>query len=811
MLFDSKGLYLLCKQGGCPRTFHSFDSFRKHLSREQSEQSNHDCTHENADSYANYFVEDTSNPHNDIPDETCSILGEDRESVPEHNIQTDLSKHAAILILQLLSDTNITYASLQRVVSGTSTLLKEVVGHLHSVTKVFLENYDPERGAEGSGALMSEFESCKEIFSELSTRYKQEKYISHHFKVIKPKPVLLGHRFESLVDSQTGQTNQVAVRETFQYVSILETLEMLLRSKFVQYEVLNGHISVDGCMRDYCDGEMFQKHPLFAVEKGAIQINLFFDEVEVTNPLGSKTGIHKLGAFYFVLKNLPPRFNASLGNIHLLAMCNCVDIKKYGFDPILAPFMEELHKLESDDGVTFQVDKDKYFTLRGSLALVSADNLGGNSLFGFVESFSANMPCRVCTGNKDEFQTKFIGEQFQLRSKREHNEHVEQSSRNPASCSTSGVKRQCILNTSKFFHVTSNFCPDVMHDVLEGIAPMEVKLVLKALIYDAQLFTLDQLNLKLSCHSYGFSDKPNKPSQIMPHTLKSSDHSLKQRASQMWCLIRVLPFLIGDFIPKGNRFWELILKLRKIMDIVFAPKVTKGQCIFLRSLIEEHHTHFKSVFPDVKLIPKHHFLVHYPFMMDQVGPLVHTWCMRFEAKHMFAKRLSAVVCCFKDICKTVTERHQMSHCGKWFLESSNAIEAAMSVPDVTPCQVCDIDGFQLLLQDISGLSAEDEIHVADLITYFGTVYRVGMAVAVDILNECPKFCRIKSILLIGQSIYLHGDSWEVSHFEEHLHSFAVHRDQNDIFTKLENLVDFHPLHVNLVGNVSYITLKYELM
>ncbi|PIK39350.1 hypothetical protein BSL78_23814 [Apostichopus japonicus] len=262
----------------------------------------------------------------------------------------------------------------------------------------------------------------------------------------------------------------------------------------------------------------------------------------------------------------------------------------------------------------------------------------------------------------------------------------------------------------------------------------------------------------------------------MQHTLKSNDNSLKQRAAQMWCLLRVVPLLIGEYIPRGNCFWELILKLRKITDIICAPKVTRGQCVYLKSLIEDHHSHFKRVFPDVSFIPKHHFLVHYPFLMLQVGPVVHMWCMRFEAKHMYAQRLSGVICCFKDICKTVTQRHQISHCGKWFLSSNDNAEASLCVANVTPCQVCDICGFETLLQNVAGLSAEDELDVADHIVYFGTMYRAGMVVVIDTVNESPIFCRIISILLVGQLVYIHGEVWEACYFDEHLHSYSVQKE-----------------------------------
>lgn len=46
---------------------------------------------------------------------------------------------------------------------------------------------------------------------------------------------------------------------------------------------------------DFCDGDVFAKHPLFSVHRDALQILLYYDEVEICNPLGSKVKVHKLG------------------------------------------------------------------------------------------------------------------------------------------------------------------------------------------------------------------------------------------------------------------------------------------------------------------------------------------------------------------------------------------------------------------------------------------------------------------------------------------------------------------------------------
>ena len=57
-------------------------------------------------------------------------------------------------------------------------------------------------------------------------------------------------------------------------------------------------------MRDYCDGSLFAKHPLFSTDPCALQIILYYDDIDVCNPIGSKSTIHKLGTLETVLTQI---------------------------------------------------------------------------------------------------------------------------------------------------------------------------------------------------------------------------------------------------------------------------------------------------------------------------------------------------------------------------------------------------------------------------------------------------------------------------------------------------------------------------
>lgn len=52
-------------------------------------------------------------------------------------------------------------------------------------------------------------------------------------------------------------------------------------------------------LEDFCDGTLFKSHELFSQKPLALQLIIYYDDVEVCNPLGSYRGVHKLGKLDF--------------------------------------------------------------------------------------------------------------------------------------------------------------------------------------------------------------------------------------------------------------------------------------------------------------------------------------------------------------------------------------------------------------------------------------------------------------------------------------------------------------------------------
>lgn len=88
-------------------------------------------------------------------------------------------------------------------------------------------------------------------------------------------------------------------------------------------------------------------------------------------------------------------------------------------------------------------------------------------------------------------------------------------------------------------------------------------------------------------------------------------------ATQMWCLARLLPMMIGDKVPHDDEHWKNFTLLLTILDYVFAPVISTDCVAHLKELICEHHQAFKELYPTCSIIPKMHYMIHYPECIEK--------------------------------------------------------------------------------------------------------------------------------------------------------------------------------------------------
>jgi hypothetical protein len=166
--------------------------------------------------------------------------------------------------------------------------------------------------------------------------------------------------------------------------------------------------------------------------------------------------------------------------------------------------------------------------------LLSAGNLGANSILGYVESFKANYFCRLCCASKEQCHNMVCERSDIIRTKEQHAEYVKEEYDRQNESHTYVVKRNSIFYELKYFNVAENQTIDIMHDILEGIFQYELKLVLNHCIF-SNVFTENTVNRRINAYDYGISESSDKP---ISYNLIKPGKDLGLSAAQSWCLAR---------------------------------------------------------------------------------------------------------------------------------------------------------------------------------------------------------------------------------------------------------------------------------
>lgn len=198
----------------------------------------------------------------------------------------------------------------------------------------------------GSTAFKAAFDKIHH--QEQLTRYRLETTWDKFFPTVMPKEVILNRADPSynwINDPQLGKIMD-EVFEIGYFIPFLQSLEQFLSIKMVYEAVMlsfrqsfkkntaaNDNQQQEVSYSDVWDGKYLKCHPLFIRHNGHILcIQVYMDEVETGNPLGSKKGKHKVCVFYWTLMNLPPIYRSTLRSIQLLGIVSCDLLKERGVD-----------------------------------------------------------------------------------------------------------------------------------------------------------------------------------------------------------------------------------------------------------------------------------------------------------------------------------------------------------------------------------------------------------------------------------------------------------------------------------------------
>lgn len=283
---------------------------------------------------------------------------------------------------------------------------------------------------------------------------------------------------------------------------------------------------------------------------------------------------------------------------------------------------------------------------------------------------------------------------------------------------------------------------------------------MKAPFMEILYISLRQINAESDAFNIGQNDQANLPQKL--HTTRV-------------CCSRILPFLIGHYIPEGEVHWDIYLKCRDIGDVILSPTIPRKIIPFLSLQIDEFLSYFRSVFLET-FTPKLHHLIYYPQLILKFGPLKYLWCMRFE-------RLAHNTCNFKNLSYSFAKRHQLRKC--WELTSPHSLhqhsytEGEWAVP---------FRALPLKIQKgVIGRSEAVDIQGDERLGVFSTLmtnnvkYCVGDNLIVDFVEEdIPIFVKIEKILQFRGAWMIFGRLRIPKTFERHYHAFKL-EDQKSGF------------------------------
>ena len=538
-----------------------------------------------------------------------------------------------------------------------------------------------------------------EVHAGIETEFLEEAVLRRTFKPVKPVK-------RELVDRPDAQgVAQGSRRGDFVYdVPMKQELEAMLAKDPSLHAQLKQASEAWATERpepgdsrtvyaDFCDGEVLQSHPGLGRASdrsdGTVRLAfiLYYDDLEVVNPLGAFHGTHKLGMFYWALVNIEPSERMSFHNLHLMTVALVSDIDYYGIEQVISglpgddSFGSAMTALDS--GMDVQLAGGSTERMRGWCICLSADYPAAALCSGFKKSVSAVVFCRECYLSKHDESypapTSFLEDNGDLNCecclRDKATMDADFAHFQTLSSDTAKAEFLTSIGMNSFSHAftrvphfdISRCIPyDFMHCELEGTCKNELAAMLFYFLRKRPTwgFTLEKLNAAIRSYVWpagfapptftaGYLEKGTKDGKCKTgcHVhMTSGDMAIFMRHS-----IDLLLPLIKD---TADPLWRCWVAHAHYVRLLLQHSLTHTELVELDRLIYEHHKLFLAAeeYGERLFKPKNHFACHFPSDILNHGPVRNYWCMRFEALNQM----------FKTFAKTGSFKNTCGRCaGMW--------------------------------------------------------------------------------------------------------------------------------------------------
>lgn len=637
-----------------------------------------------------------------------------------------------------------------------------------SETFNLMKNLDTINGADKQKLIELSFSHALAELRSVSTRHLRENKVKQQVLYVGPQEKSIGLTWKSKKKFDTDLPDQLK-QCTFQYISIVQTLETLFKQSLFVEEFMKyneEHTCIPGVYERFCCGKNHKNIEIFR-EKCLIQLQIGIDDFEIAHPLKSKTKKYKMCGIYLQIRNIPHEYSSKLNNIFLIALCKTSDLKQdeFAIDHIIEHIVNDLKTLETD-GIRIASREN----IKAVLINLCFDNLGGNELLRLPRCFNANYFCRICECTLIECQNSTYELKEKLRCKLTYMEYFKNGNTDVVPM---GFEKYCLLNDLRFFNIFDNLSVDVMHDFFEGLIPTFLHQLYGYCIKN-KVASLDDIIRIVRDFNYCTIHFKNKPSLIQ---LKAN---LNQNATQLHCLMLNTPFMFYEYREKLYEIWPIMQSLLQCIQIVCSLTIKEKDVVRLEQELKKHLEGMKTVFGR-KLKAKHHIATHYARTIRMQGPVIPMWMTRFESKHQFFTHEGRNTRNFINLPKTLAEKHQI------FIAST-----PFQLNEVNPSKLrkfrfsSNYLQFDPIIQNYFG-SNIDKLNQAQFFIYNSHKYSNGLMVI-----ENRLISEIKLILSVEQSYFFICEFYELIKFNYLCNSIEIrkcnHENRFQVydFSKLNN-------------------------
>ena len=134
---------------------------------------------------------------------------------------------------------------------------------------------------------------------------------------------------------------------------------------------------------------------------------------------------------------------------------------------------------------------------------------------------------------------QFLAKEFTLRTPQSYDYHC--SLLDGPLCTedsvTYGINYSSTLNDIDNFHVVNQLPQDIMHVLLEGVIPYELRLLLTYCIAQKNYFSCSQLNGRIQSYEYSNQEAKDKPSPINPNVFTSKGSNVSQACEFVYIIM----------------------------------------------------------------------------------------------------------------------------------------------------------------------------------------------------------------------------------------------------------------------------------